>query len=385
MAIEKPDWLSQMEGILEVLNEGVLVTDDCPYFIYANQRMLDMLELPAEEILGRGLDHLYQGQDLEFLLRQREHGQRMGHNRVEFFVPRRDGSRLPVVISTRVLEDLEGREYTILTLTDISEQKRIEQQLRQANEQLAQRQREIDFELSLAERVQQSLAPQSLRWGRARVETAYQPVRSIGGDFGMVVPDGNSTLTLTVCDVSGHGISSALIANRIYSEAISLLERNASLCDMLRRLNQFVLQHIRTTGFYFSMAAARLENGGQTLRYAGAGHPPALYVASGNCSPLMPRSAVLGLLEDAVPDDAEEVLEIHPGDRLVLYTDGITESFNRNDEQFGLGRLRQAVLEHCKSGLPELKKAILNRVSEWRAGPAADDSSLVLLEIESPQ
>jgi PAS domain S-box-containing protein len=381
MEIQKPDWLAQMEGILEVLNEGVLVIDDCPLFIYANQRMLDMVGLPAEQVLGRGLDHFYQGDDLAFILRQREHGQRVGHNRVEFFVPRRDGTRLPVVLSARILEDLEGREFTILTLTDISQQKRIEQQLRDANEQLAERQREIDFELSLAERVQQSLAPQSLRWGRALVEAAYQPVRSIGGDFGMVIPDGDDNLTVMVCDVSGHGISSALIANRIYTEAIALLDRKTGLAEMLRLLNDFVLQHIRTTGFYFSMAAARLEEGGRRLVYAGAGHPPALHICASGCLPLMPRSAALGLLEDAVPDQAEDVIELQPGDRLVLYTDGITESFDPREEQFGLARLQQIMLEHRSASLADVKAVILDRVQAWRNGPASDDSSLVLVEI----
>jgi serine phosphatase RsbU (regulator of sigma subunit) len=300
---------------------------------------------------------------------------------VEFFLPRPDGSRLPVVMSARVLEDLEGREFTILTLTDISEQKRIEQQLRDANAQLAERQREIDFELSLAERVQQSLAPQSLRWGRALVETAYLPVRSIGGDFGMVVPDGDDNLTVMVCDVSGHGISSALIANRIYTEAVALLDRKTSLAVMLRRLNAFVLQHIRTTGFYFSMAAARLEDGGRRLTYAGAGHPPALLICARTCSTLMPQSAALGLLEDAVPEEAEERIDLNPGDRLVLYTDGITESFNPREEQFGLARLQQVMIEHRRSALSEVKDAILDRVQNWRNGPASDDSSLVLVEI----
>jgi sigma-B regulation protein RsbU (phosphoserine phosphatase) len=196
-----------------------------------------------------------------------------------------------------------------------------------------------------------------------------------------VVPDGDDSLTVMVCDVSGHGISSALIANRIYTEAVSLLDRKTGLAEMLRRLNAFVLQHIRTTGFYFSMAAARWEEGGRRLTYAGAGHPPALHLGAQDCVRLMPRSAALGLLEDAVPEEAEEVLEFRPGDRMVLYTDGITESFDHRQEQFGLARLRQALLDYRHAPLPEVKAAILNRVEAWRNGPASDDSSLVLVEI----
>lgn len=381
MEIEKPDWLAQMEGILETLNEGVIIEDDCGRYIFANERIQEMTGFTREAVLGHGPDTFYQGADLAALRELRDRSVATGSNRVEFFVPHKSGARIPVVVSSRVLEDLEGREYRIVTLTDISEQKRVERQLRDANAQLAARQREIDLQLSLAERVQQSLAPHGLRWGRALVETAYQPVHSIGGDFCMVVPDADHSLTLLVCDVSGHGISSALIANRIYTEAISLLEHKAGLGDVLRRLNDFVLQHIRTTGFYFSMAAARLEDGGRRLRYAGAGHPPALYLASGKCRPLMPRSAILGLLEDAVATDPEEIVPLHPGDRLVLYTDGLTEAFDARGDQFGLHGLEQALLDHGGKPLPDLKRAILDRVAAWHQGALSDDSSLVLVEI----
>jgi len=381
MEIEKPDWLTQMEGILETLNEGVLVQDDCQRFIFANERFLQMAGATREAIIGRGLQDFFQGQDLDFMKQQVAQSWQRGHSRYEFFVPRADGARVPVVISGRVLEDLDGREFAVVTLTDISHQKSIEQQLREANDQLAARQREIEFELSLAERVQQSLVPQSLRWGRAVVETAYQPVHSIGGDFGMIVPQGEEALTMTVCDVSGHGISSALIANRIHSESVSLLERGADLGDLLRGLNRFVLQHIRTTGFYFSMAAARLHRDGR-LSYAGAGHPPAICArVSGQCREFMPRSAVLGLLEDAVPDDPVEEINFGAGDRLLLYTDGVTETFNDRDEQFGAKRLSEILKTHCSMPLPDLKQTILERVAAWRHGPIADDMSLVLVEV----
>ncbi len=381
MEIEKPEWLVQMEGILETLNEGVMILNDCEQIIFVNEYMAHLSGYSAPEVLGRTPSQYFQGDDLLFLRQQIERNRQQGENRYEFHIPHRNGTRIPVIVGSRAIEDLEGRVFGIITFTDISAQKRVEMQLREANAQLEERQREIDFELSLAERVQQSLAPPSLRWGRIVVETAYQPVRSIGGDFGMVVPNGNDSLTLMVCDVSGHGISSALIANRIYTEAISLLERNASLGDMLRRLNEFVLQHIRTTGFYFTMAAARLDRNGRRLTYAGAGHPPALHIGSGNCSPLMPRSALLGLLEDAVPDEAEDVIDLEVGDRLVLYTDGITESFNDREEQFGTDGLQKTLLEHGQASLPDLKNVILDRVAAWRNGPAADDASLVLLEI----
>ncbi len=95
---------------------------------------------------------------------------------------------MPVIVSSRRLEDPDGREFAIVTFTDISDQKSAEAQLRDANIRLEERQKEMEEDLALAARVQQSLAPKSIVWGGLRVDTYYHPVRTIGGDFGLVSP-----------------------------------------------------------------------------------------------------------------------------------------------------------------------------------------------------
>ena len=77
----------------------------------------------------------------------------------------------------------------------------------------------------LAARIQQSLAPHNLAWKDLAIEAYYSPAHAIGGDFGIVLPQGDEFLSLILCDVSGHGIASALMANRIYSETLNALER----------------------------------------------------------------------------------------------------------------------------------------------------------------
>lgn len=381
MELNKPDWLVQMEGILETLNEGVFIVDDCNHIIYVNDALAQMVGQPASEALGRTPGHFYSGEDLEFLNSQIARNEAEGRNRYEFHVPRADGSRLPVVISARVIEDPDGRQFSVISCTNISEQKQVQRQLSEANALLAERQREIEIELALAARVQQSLAPQALEWGRVAVETFYLPVRTIGGDFGLVTPLGDTQLNLLVCDVSGHGIGSALVANRIYSETMSLLERRAALGDMLRRLNRFVLDHIQTVGFFFSMAALRVNQSGNHLTYAGAGHPPAVWATPGGESRLLqPRSGVLGLLEEAVADDPVEEIELRPGDRVVLYTDGISEAMDHRGEQLGSEGLQEIVRHAACLPLAEMKQTILDKVQAWRHGPVTDDVSLVLLE-----
>jgi PAS domain S-box-containing protein len=380
--LNKPDWLAQMEGIFEALNSGVLVLDDCHVIISSNESMAELSGYTLPEILGRTPAHFYQGQDLAFLNAKIAEGEQLGRHRYEFHLPRKDGGSIPVVLSSKVIEDPDGRVFFVVTFTDITEQKNAEQQLRAANEQLERRAREIEAELQLATRVQQSLAPRSLRWGRAAVEAHYFPVSTIGGDFGLVAPAGDGHLNLLVCDVSGHGISSALIANRIYTETLSLLERGVQPGEALRQLNRFVVQQIRVGGFYFTMALARLSGEGHRMSFAAGGHPPALWsTPAGEVRRLGARATILGMLEDAVPADVSEEISLARGERVVLYTDGITEAWSPREELLGVDGLEDIVRRAARRPLLEAKEFILREVDAFRHGPPTDDVSLVVLEV----
>jgi sigma-B regulation protein RsbU (phosphoserine phosphatase) len=380
--IQKPEWLEQMEGILETLNEGVIIVDDCQHIVFTNAVFLEMTGFTPGALIGEPSTRLYNPEETEFVTAQREKGQRVGHNRFEFVVPQKDGKRMPVIISARTLEDPDGRQFAVITFTDISDQKRAEAQLREANAKLEERQREIEEDLALAARVQQSLAPKSLVWGGVRVEAYFHPVRTIGGDFGLVSPLDHDHLNLLVCDVSGHGIGSALVANRIYSETMTQLRTGAPLGDMFRQLNRFVMQNIGSSVFFFTVAAARIDRDGRRMVFAGAGHPPAMIVTPGQEPRLLEsRSMVLGALPDAVDMEATLDVDLERGDRVVLYTDGITDVFDSRGEMLGVPGVQKIVRETALLPFSEMKQGILDGVAEWREGPSADDVSLVIVDV----
>ncbi len=382
MPIEKPEWLLQTQGILETLNQGVMVVDDCHRVFFINNHLEQIFGIPAEEMIGRTALKWYSPEENEFLQARIAESEKAGQHMFEFVVPQKDGSRLPVVITTRRFEDPDGRMYAIVTFTDISEQKRAQTMLRDANAKLEERQKQIDEDLTLAARVQQSLAPQSLVWGGLRVDAYYHPVRRIGGDFGVVTPVNDENLNLLVCDVSGHGIGSSLVANRLYTEILAELRRNIPLGDMLRRLNQFVIQSIGGSAFYFTAAAARIDRGGRRMVFAGAGHPPAMIVTPGQEPRLLEsRSMLLGALPDAVDGEAVLDLDLNPGDRVMLYTDGLTEVFDSSGEMLDISGLKNFVRDASELPFSEMKRAILDRIAAWRSGPPADDMSLVLVEV----
>jgi PAS domain S-box-containing protein len=375
-------WLEQVGSVLETLNQGVIINDERKQIVFANSMFLEMIKMRASDLLGHSIVSLYPPEDvprlLEFITRRETHGRAL----YEFYIPQADGGRLPVAVTSRQVLAVDGQPFGIVTATDIGALKQTEARLLEANAQLEQRYREIEEELLLAARVQQSLAPSSLTWGSISVDTFYQAARTIGGDFGLVTPRAEE-LTLLVCDVSGHGISSALIANRIYTEAISQMELGAGLTVMMQHLNRFVMRSLAGSVFFFTLMAARLNRGSSTIELAGAGHPPAMIVSRGQKPRLLEsRSAILGLLEDAVDAKATLQVPILPGDRLIIYTDGFTESFNSQQEMLGVEGLKEIVYATARLPLAMMKQEIIDRVATWRSGPAVDDMSLVVLEID---
>ena len=379
---QQPEWLLQMGDILETLNQGVVIVDDGLRVVFVNGALLRLTGYLRGEVRGRTPEALFPAEDVSYLMQQHPIAQRSQHHRHEYHLPQKNGERVPVIFSGRIITGPDGRQYSAITITDISAQKRVQEELHQANVLLERRQREIEQELALAARVQQSLAPASLVWGRVGVEAYYSPVHSVGGDFGLVLPHSDELLSMLVCDVSGHGIGSALVANRIYAEALHELERNTGPGGLLRRLHAFVRDQIGLEGFYFTAAAGRFVQRGRRMTFASAGHPPTMLVSDGRVRRLESRGAILGWVVDAAPsDESVEEIELTPGDRLVLYTDGFTEVFNDRDEMLGVEGLEELVRLSAHNTLAEMKTAILDGVAAWRRGPLTDDMSLVLVEL----
>jgi sigma-B regulation protein RsbU (phosphoserine phosphatase) len=378
---EKPEWPRQMEPILETPNDGVIVADESGEILFVNSVFEEMARMPRGEIIGYDAQHMNLGAgDDAFLQAFRKETHKTG--REAFLLPTKDGKRLPVVVSVHTMRQPGGKRFTVMTLTDISEQKCNGGIFRAANARSDEHQAEIEQDLRLADRVQQSLAPKPLLWGRLRVDTFYKPSNTIGGDFGVVRPMNEEYLDLLVGDVSGHGISSALVANRIYAETITQLSHRAPLVDVLRSLNTLVIQNMGPLGFFFTLAAGRIGRSGRTIEFAGAGHPPAMIVQPGAEPRLLPsRSSILGALPDAVGADATLYTELERGDRIVLYTDGITDVFDSRGEMLKVEGVQSFVRETALLPFGEMKQGILNRVAAWRKGPPVDDVSVVLVEV----
>ncbi len=379
--IQTPAWFRQMEDILEELNEGVIIVDDQLRMIFANEALIRLGRYERGELQGRTPDAIFPQEDLPYIMRQHELGQRYGRHRNEFYFPRKGGEKIPAIFSGRFIRGPDGQEYGIVTVTDISAQKHVEEQLRESNALLEKRQMEIEAELSLAARVQQSLAPRSLVWNNLEVEAYYRPARIIGGDFGVILPQGDEFLNLVMCDVSGHGMGSALVANRIYSETLHELEVKTDPGTLLQRLHKFVYDRLGVDGCCFTMAATRFSQHGHRVTFASAGHPPAMLFSDGVLRLLDSQNGLLGCLADTAPSDSADEIDLATGDRLVLYTDGLVEVLNQNHEMLAVEGLAKLVRESATQRLAQMKQTILEGVTTWNSGPIADDLSLIIVEL----
>ena len=106
-----------------------------------------------------------------------------------------------------------------------------------------------------------------------------------------------------------------------------------------------------------------------------------MLASKGHVRLLDSQNGILGCLSETAPSNSVHEISLEPGDRLVLYTDGLVEVFNRHDDMLDVEGFAQLVLDSAKLPLPEMRQAVLDGVAAWRHGPLADDVSLVIVEV----
>jgi len=242
----------------------------------------------------------------------------------------------------------------------------------------------MEEELAVARAIQQGLLPRRLPsegWFRACGSSVAS--HQVGGDYFDVIPAGPHAWTAVVADVSGKGVSSALLASLLQGAFLAVTHGDRALHQRLARINSFLNE--RTAGEkYATVFYCLLERDGR-LHYVNAGHCPAIIVRpGGTLESLEATSMPVGLMEEAQFDVQEKALS--PGDKIVIYTDGVTEAQNPEGEFFGRQRLREAIMSHHAATSRELRDAVAEAISTFTEGaPQADDVTLLVLEYQGGQ
>ena len=244
-----------------------------------------------------------------------------------------------------------------------------------------QKARDDRRELDEARRIQRKLLPSIVPdIDGLEVATSWQPAAGVGGDCFDAIGLGRDRLALSIADVVGKGIPAALLMSNLQAAVRAFATDAAQPQELCQQVNRILCGHIaegRFISFFYCVADAALG----TLTYSNAGHyPPILVRADGSVERLAAGGAVLGVVPDGLYDQAR--VAIGRGDRIVLYTDGITEARDEQDDEFGEERLVGLAAKHRACSAPALQARLVDAVSTFAGGRFQDDATLIVVAAE---
>lgn len=231
-----------------------------------------------------------------------------------------------------------------------------------------------------AQRIQQSILPSRIPqyagydiWGRT------VPAEIVSGDFYDYIPVSDNILGLAIADGSGHGLPAALVVRDVYMGLRMATDRDFKIIRTLEKLNHIIHRGRLTTKFV-SLFYGELETGG-ILIYCNAGHnPPFLLRKNGKVEFLRNGGPVLGPTPDATYNRGYAHLEV--GDLLCMYTDGIIEAHDRQDQEFSTERLVRLVKRNRNRTSQEIGQEILARVAKWGRADEDDRTIVIVKAVE---
>ena len=232
----------------------------------------------------------------------------------------------------------------------------------------------IQEELKVARQIQLSILPTAFPDStNFRVAARYVPMNSVAGDFyDFIVADDTQT-GLLIADVSGHGVPAALIASMVKVAATAQRTNAADPARLLAGMNAVLCGN--TQDQFVTAAYVYLDSQSRELRYSAAGHPPMLLLRRGRVLEIIENGLILAAFDFATFANAVHPLE--PGDRLLLYTDGLVEAANAKGDFFGQDALSAVLRQTAELALSAASDRIIAAVQQWSASQDDDLTALI--------
>jgi phosphoserine phosphatase RsbU/P len=279
--------------------------------------------------------------------------------------------------NTRLLEILQkqialGRERR-------ESLRRAAEETRARREMLVQL-RQQEQEIAEARAIQQGLLPKEIpQLPGYQIAAAWQSALTVGGDYYDILPFGEDVLGLCIADVAGKGLPAAFLMSNLQAAVRGLASPAVSPDTLCTRLNALLCRNM-TRDRFITFFYAQLDGPSRRLRYASAGHnPPVLQHRDGSHERLNEGGGVLGVFP--AQTFGLGTVQFAPGDRLIFFTDGVTEANSPDGEEFGEARLLALLEEHRFSSAGELQKNILRAATDFSGGHWRDDATIVILAV----
>ncbi|PPD04748.1 MAG: histidine kinase, partial [Methylocystis sp.] len=341
--------------------------------IYVNPALSRITGFTREELLGHSL-HLLRGPETDPAALEEIRNAIVHRTSCQVVVKfyRKDGVSFWDELSISPVANEAGRiTHFVSVHADISDRRRVE---------------ENRHELEIAKQIQLSLLPNApLRTPHMEIAGICVPATHVGGDY-FDYFENSGVIDIVIADVSGHSVGAALIMTEVRStlraETRKATNALSGPAELLHDLNELLHEDLTAADLFITMFYCRFLPRTRTLQYANAGqNPPLLLRAEGAvCVQLDADGLVLGVMRAV--EFKEGSLELAAGDKLLFYTDGITEAQNRQGDFFGLERLSAAFMQHRSLSPRDLIKAVLADVRAFRGeAPASDDVAMVVAQV----
>ena len=259
----------------------------------------------------------------------------------------------------------------------------LRKQIEEQRKKLKEHQEMIQRDLKLAEQVQRSLVPESIKKDRFEIAIRYSPMIGVGGDFSDIYYNDDNEVYLTIVDVTGHGITAALLVNRICMEIRRLVREQLEPAAILYHLNDFIIDSFKGTGMFLTMFSSVVNLKTGAFRYSGSAHPaPLLWRNNSNAIEMLEsQNPIIGFEKTSQNRFKQDATLLRPGDKLILYTDGIVEVENRHKQPLGITGLKNLFQPVIYLGAQEIADMMVKGVKKYAHGAQRDDIYLIVFAL----
>jgi sigma-B regulation protein RsbU (phosphoserine phosphatase) len=246
--------------------------------------------------------------------------------------------------------------------------------------QMLDDERRLEGEMEVARQVMAGILPsETPKLAGFDVAAVIEPCYEVGGDYYDFIPLVDDRWGIAMADVSGKGVPAALVVAAMRATLYTLAKRELALRSVFRHANEFINTSTRVRAKYVTLFYAVLDVQARRMIYVNAGHlPPVLLRASGEVDLLRSGGFPLGFFD--TPRYFEQFAQFSTGDLVCLYTDGITETSNAKDEDYGRARLIEVLRRHQQSSATEIADAVLADVRRFGERAPLDDATVLILK-----
>ncbi len=295
-------------------------------------------------------------------------------------------SSMPIVVMTgwgsidtaveamrRGAKSFVQKPWEDVTLLEILEREIMEARAARRADQKQQR------EFEEARLIQRGLLPTAVpQIGGIALAVSWQPANGVGGDCFDTLPFGQG-LGISIADIAGKGLPAALLMSNLQAAVRAFAQEAVAPSSICGSVNRLLCRNM-ASGRFATFCYARVDAGGRKIIYSNAGHnPPLLIRPSGTVERLSDGGTVLGVFPDTQFEQGE--LPLESGDRLLFYTDGITEARDPNGEDYGEEKLAAAALAARVHPVDTMKDLLMADVNAFTAGHFDDDATLIVVGV----